>query len=549
MKASSSPSPTAPNVVPAAPPVVSPPGDEEGKPHAAASVPHAPTPTGWSRGDVLNLFYMALAAAVLGGGYLLTHESHHPNPGAHAAASAAGAAHENESVPGTVPAGAGTSQPAPSEIVFAQVKWSAAGIATAPAEGGGLTESVWRSGRLVLNEERIAHLAPTASGAVREVRVRLGKKVAAGEVLAVLDSREVGEAKLDLARARVQRDFARAQHEWTHTIGENAGAMVEAMRKGAPLKELDPLFKDKPIGDLRQQLVTAYSRRQQTKAHYEAVGKVEGAVAQSTTIKLQADYEAADAQFWGLCEEVKFQTAQQIRLADQKLREAETTVGLCETQLYMIGFTKPEVAAMDPVKEGADASYYPIRAPFAGTILDMHAVRAERVGPTVQMFQIADLSTLWLKADVYENDLPMLHGLESATVRFRLPNDSGTPRTAEVFFRGEVVDPQTRAAALVATAENPDGALRSGAFVEVELTRRRPGAVHVPATAILRQGKDAFVFVHVEGDRFRRVDVQCGAVSGDRVEIVKGLSAKDQIVVQGGFALKSEMLKDLMGEE
>lgn len=438
-----------------------------------------------------------------------------------------------------------------SVVRMAEAKWASAGIRVEPAAYSAFTERIWRSGRLVLNESRIAHISPMVEGIVRAVKVRLGQDVKAGDVLALLDCREVGQAKLDLVKARLAAEYAKAQHAWTQTTSRYAGELVEALSQGASVGEIEKRFKDRPIGDLRQQLITAYSRRLQTKAQYEAMlqPEVQGTVSQANMLRMRADYDAAEATFHALCEEVKFQSGQQVRASAQKLREAETALALAQSTLMMLGYCRAEVDAMDPIAEGPSVSLYAVRAPFAGTILEQHAVLAERVGPQVQMFEIADLSTLWLQADVPQKDMPLARKLAGGKIKFRLTDNGDNLHDADVFYTGDVVDKNTRAVVLSASVPNPDRLFKPGMFVEVELTRAGETVVQVPAAAIQRQGTQAFVFVHNGGDEFRRVDVKLGRTSGGIVEVLEGLRPGQPIVVAGGFVLKSEMLKDQIAGE
>jgi len=433
-------------------------------------------------------------------------------------------------------------------VKMPQEKWAAAGIRIEPARYAPFKESVWRGGRLALDETRIAHIFPMAEGVIREVKIRLGQDVRAGEVLAVIDSREVGQAKLDLVKSRLAASYARAQHAWTQLVNSAAVEMVKVMATGAKVTEIENQFKDRPIGDLRQQLMTAYSRRLQAKSHYEAVmqGDARGSMPQATVIRLRSDYEAAEATYRALCEEVSFQAAQQTRASEQKLRETQTAEALSKATLLMLGYSTKEVEQMDPIAEGSSVSLYPVHAPFSGTVIEQHAVLSERVGPQHQMFQIADLSTLWLKAEIPQKDLPLLQGLTGSKVRFRTMEGTDSTQQATVFYTGDVVDKDTRTIALTATVPNPDRKLKAGVFVEVELIRNGAEVVQLPASAIQRQGTQPFVFVHVGGDEFHRVDVQLGRESGGLVEIVGGLKSGQSVVVAGAFVLKSEMLKDLM---
>jgi RND family efflux transporter MFP subunit len=353
-------------------------------------------------------------------------------------------------------------------------------------------------------------------------------------------------------KARLAADAAQVQYDWTANAHKNAAELVEVMAKGTPIADIEARFKNRTVGELRQQLISAYSRRLQAKAHYAAADGPDsrGAVPQSTLLKLKADAEAAEAAFLAAGEEARYQTGQQVRAAEQKLREARTAEAIGKTQLLMLGFPKAAADKADPVAEGPDVALYPIRAPFAGTVIEQHAVLGERAGPQVQMFKLADLSTLWLHADIHQRDIPLLRGLAGGKVRFREPDaPPAAAREADVLYTGDVLDAGTRAVALTAVVPNPDRALKPGMFVEVELTRPGRDAVQVPAAAVQRQGTQAFVFVHAGGDEFRRADVKLGQTSGDVVEVVEGLEKGQPVAVAGGFVLKSELMKDqIVGE-
>jgi RND family efflux transporter MFP subunit len=434
-------------------------------------------------------------------------------------------------------------------VRLAESKWPAAGVRIEPAASGPFVERVWRTGRVALDETRVAHVTPVVEGLVRKVEVRLGQEVKAGDVLAYLDSREVGQARLELVKARLAADTARVQYEWTATASKNAADLVEAMAADVPVAEIEGRFKNRTIGDLRHQLVSAYSRRLLAKANHAAADAPNSrdSVPQSTLARLRAEAEAAEAAFLAACEEARYQTGQQARAAEQKYREAHTAESLARTQLIVLGFPKAEVEKAVSVAEGADVALYPIRAPFAGTVIEQHAVLAERVGPQSQMFRIADLSTLWLHADIPQRDLSLLRPLGDGKVRFREPGaPDGAIREADVLYTGDVVETTTRAVALTAVVPNPDRALKAGMFVEVELARPGREAVQLPAAAVQRQGTQAFVFVHAGGDEFRRADVRLGRTSGEVVEVVEGLERGQSVAVAGGFVLKSELMRDQM---
>lgn len=440
----------------------------------------------------------------------------------------------------------------PSVIRFAKGKWPAAGVVLQPAEYAPFVERVWRTGVIGLNADRVAHIAPLVEGVVREVPVRLGQDVKAGDVLAVIDSKEVGQAKLELVRSRLALDFATAQRERARTIGANAEALLQALAERMTISDIDRRFSDRDLGEWRKQLVTAYSQLLHTRTRFENVRDLEkaGSISAENFRQIKTDYEAADATFQALREDIKFESRQQIRAAEQKLREADTAQTLTMTHLLMMGFTQKEVEGLNPVAEGQGVSHYPIRAPFAGTIVGKHATLSERVGPDFQMFQLADLSTVWVDADIHEADLALLQGLNGRKVQFRASHDQQVLADAKVFYTGDLVDKATRTVALQAVSDNPDRRLKPGMFIEVQLTRGDGVPVlQIPAAAVQQFENQTFVFVHESGDAFRRVGVSPGRNSGAFVEVTGGLKAGDAVVVQGAFALKSEMLRTLLSED
>ena len=401
-------------------------------------------------------------------------------------------------------------------------------------------------GRLALDETLLAHINPMVEGIIQEVNARLGQEVNPGDVLATLDCREVAQSKLDLVRARLALSHANALHLWTAEVTSNTHELVVALLANKPITEIERMFRNRSLGDLRQQLLTAYSRRLQTKSQYDAVNQpdVLGAVSQSSLLKLRADSEAAEASFFALCEELKFQSAQQLRLSDQKLGDASTAEALSKANLLMLGFSRSEVESLNPLAEGETVSRYAVRSPIAGTIIEQHAVLRERTGPLVQMFQVANRSRLWLKADVPQRDIVLAQALAGGVVRFDTGDRGAISQEARVLYTGEVVDPNTRTVNLLAGVDNRNRQWKPGMFVEVELVRADPGVLQVPLEAVQRVDTQAFVFVRDSAENFHRIDVTLGREAGGRVEVRDGLKEGIEVVVAGGFILKSELFKE-----
>jgi multidrug efflux pump subunit AcrA (membrane-fusion protein) len=439
----------------------------------------------------------------------------------------------------------------PSTIKFEQSKWKAAGIRIEPAAYGPMLQTLTRPGRVATHHKKMAQISPLVEGIVRQIEVQRGAHVKAGALLLVLDSKELGQAKLELAKARLALALATAQHDWTATVHKNTSELLQAMGKGMTIADIDKRFIGRPIGEWRQQLITAYSRRDRAKQALENQEKLAGQGASSATAlrTAQGEFETADAALQSLREDISFQGQQQLRSAEEKLRAAQGQVNIAETHLLMVGYTPQEVAAMDPVREGATIGHYPIRAPFEGTVLSVAAGLGERASPQTPLLQLCDLSQVRVETELTEADLRALRQLHRKAISFR-GSGMDEPRTADIRYIGDIVDKTSRTIELDAIVDNSKRTLKPGMYVDVEL-RYGPNApvVYVPASAIQRHAGETFVFVPKGEDEFERVPVRLGRATAQQVEIIEGIQGGQSVVVQGGFALKTEMLRATLSPE
>ena len=431
-----------------------------------------------------------------------------------------------------------------STVSLSKDKWDVAGLRIALAERGGLTGTEWVTGKVTLNEDRLAHIYSLVDGQIHEVKVQFGDDVKQGQVLAVIDSKEVGLAKLDLYKDRLNAEFARINYEFMREINENTQALIKVLTDRPPLEKIEETFGDQRLGENREKLMTAYTSLYKARSDYERLTPLveKGIAAGKQAIAAKAQFEAAEATFLAVLEQLKFTASQQALLAEQKLQKAVQTVAASRSRLFILGYKQDDLKSIDPIKEGETIAHYEIRAPFDGTVIGKNVVLAERVGPDTEMFQVADLSTLWVQADIYQKDLPKTRQL-GETLRFRSP-DSDHLHEANIFYTGDILDPETRTVRLRAAMDNPDRHLKPGMFVEVAL----PGetlsdVVTVPAPAIQEvEGQDV-VFVQTGPEQFEKRNVTVGARSAGAVQILEGLQPGNRVVVAGGFALKSELMK------
>jgi RND family efflux transporter MFP subunit len=175
-------------------------------------------------------------------------------------------------------------------------------------------------------------------------------------------------------------------------------------------------------------------------------------------------------------------------------------------------------------------------------VLARNAFTGLRFDRGTELFRIADLSKVWVLADVFENEAEYLKpGLQ---LKFTLPHQKKVFQ-AKVSDVLPQFDPATRTIKVRLEADNPGYALRPDMFVDVELPISLPPAIAVPADAVLDSGLKKTVFVDHGKGAFEPREVETGWRIGNRVEIVRGLKPGEQIVISANFLIDSESRLEL----
>ena len=179
-----------------------------------------------------------------------------------------------------------------------------------------------------------------------------------------------------------------------------------------------------------------------------------------------------------------------------------------------------------------------LTAPEEGFVLERHVSIGQKFERGDELYRIADLRRVWILADVFGRDAESIRpGMEAEV---SLP---GRARTLRAKISGDVLPQFDRASQSLKVrleVENPDFLLRPDMFVDVEVPITFNAAIAVPVEAVLDAGVRKTVFVERSAGVFEPRQVETGWRSGGTVEIVKGLSSGDRIVVSGTFLLDSE---------
>ena len=178
-----------------------------------------------------------------------------------------------------------------------------------------------------------------------------------------------------------------------------------------------------------------------------------------------------------------------------------------------------------------------ILSPGDGFILARHITAGQHFDRSTEFYRIADLSQVWIVADVFGSDAQNIRPGAVARVTLRDQRGSFSARVSNVLPQ---VDPETRVLKLRLEANNPGFALRPDMFVDVELPVSGSAGLTVPQDAVIDSGQEQRVFVERSAGVFEPRRVQIGWRSGDRVEIVDGLKEGERVVVEGTFLVDSE---------
>ncbi len=205
-------------------------------------------------------------------------------------------------------------------------------------------------------------------------------------------------------------------------------------------------------------------------------------------------------------------------------------------RLALWGMTAEQLRAL--ARRGEAQDYVTVHAPINGVVVSKTVVAgsAHRAGTT--LMRLADLTQLWVEADVYESELPLLH--EGMAARVSLPYLPGREFAGTVVFIAPQLDPASRSARLRLVIDNSEGLLKPDMYAEVQLDIALGERLVVPEAAVIIAGSQRLVFEDIGEGRLAPRTVITGQRGGGFIEILAGLEAGDCVVTSGNFLIASE---------
>ena len=392
------------------------------------------------------------------------------------------------------------------------------------------------TGNIEANAYKQTPAVALVGGIVRRVIPELGENVSAGQTVAVIFSNEFADTQSKYISLKTEADNARKNYERTQKLvtinqpghGELEQAAKQRKAAEAALNEM----RNRYDRTTRLALIGAASREE---------------LEQDTTKLRTAEAELEEARLRETRAGELLPISAEVRSASEdalnKLQSAESDLAATRQRLILYGMPAARVNGLRSSSQVTSELSVP--APTSGTVTARSVNVGEVVEANKELMSITDLSTVWVIAQVYENDVA------------RLRVGGGASVTSDAFpnrlFRGHVtyidpqLDPTTRTAKVRVELPNPNHVLKIGMYVRVALaaTGNAERTVPVvPASAVQNINGQQIVFVPTaDPNVFELRPVRLGVESGGRYQVLEGLTVGDKVVTNGSFALRAEWLK------
>ncbi|MHC5082556.1 MAG: efflux RND transporter periplasmic adaptor subunit [Planctomycetota bacterium] len=452
------------------------------------------------------------------------------------------------------------------------------GFRTVTAQTGSLSSTVRLTGRVELNADKVAHIVPLTAGIVRQADIQIGDPVKKGDILAWIESAELGKAKVQYLDIQAELGCCATLLARAQQIHDNTLKLIEILKANPSLDDLQKI-QSLEMGDNRSLLIKAYAEYVLAKSVYDREKPLYEQKISSKQEYLNAEngLKKARAEYNAVLDTIQFKVKQDLLETTSDQQRQEIALKGVERTLYVLGQSQADIQTLDrlaqnplasadsehacpdpncdackakammtgPMQPTPDAfqrlGWYPLRAPFDGTIIDKHITLGERLNDDAAVFTVADLQSVWIDLAIFPKDLASVRKGQVCQISFENQSFEG-----EISFVSPVLDPKTRTVTARVVMDNADGNLRPGLFVTgVIYGKSAKGNIIVPRQAVQLIEGNQCVFVD-EGAGYELRPVELGRGNVDYVEILSGLRKGEKIITKGAFDLKAKIVTSTM---
>jgi Cu(I)/Ag(I) efflux system membrane fusion protein len=217
-------------------------------------------------------------------------------------------------------------------------------------------------------------------------------------------------------------------------------------------------------------------------------------------------------------------------------KDADAALDAARQRLRLWDISEKQIKQIE--KTGKTVRTLTLYSPVSGFVTQKMAVQGMKVMPGEKLFDIADLSTLWIVADIYEYELPFVKVGQPA--RITLSYFAGKELSSKIDYIYPTISAETRTAKIRLTLPNPGGRLKPQMFTNVEIRISLGKKLVVPESAVIDTGKGQVVYVDKGEGAFEPREVELGLRADGAVEVLRGIKAGDKVVSSANFLIDSE---------
>ena len=236
--------------------------------------------------------------------------------------------------------------------------------------------------------------------------------------------------------------------------------------------------------------------------------------------------------------------------AELQRRESEYAIAAAEARAYrdqlrVLGMSAASIATL--AKSGSIESYSPVFSSINGTVVERNVAQGQVVQPADALYTVADLSRVWVVAEVPEQQAAQVAEGQSVDIEVRsLANINGRI-TGKLIYVGRTVNPQSRTVLVRTELQNKDGRLKPAMLATMLIAAKPVELLVVPGSAVVREGNDEQVYVEVGDGQYRLTKVKLGPESDGMRVVQSGIKPGDRVVVEGAFHLDNERKQQEQG--
>jgi Cu(I)/Ag(I) efflux system membrane fusion protein len=225
------------------------------------------------------------------------------------------------------------------------------------------------------------------------------------------------------------------------------------------------------------------------------------------------------------------------KVLDHSIIDFKQLVESSRNKLLLWGMNADQIALLGKTKQASSITTFYSSA--SGTITAFESHEGDYIAEGGTILRLADLSSLWAEAQVYISQLSMIDVKGKALVQ--LP-ELGKDISGQIELVNPEINPDTRINLVRIRIPNTADQLKPGMIAYVVLTNRQTNALTLPSNAVLRNEHNNIVWIQTGHNTFKSIPVKTGLEDGDLVEIVSGLQAGDNVVINGAYLLNSEFI-------